>query len=152
MQCSCTDVNSPYKQKCWTNSGGLLGNSLLWGETFPRYLMGQVLSIMYECAVNTDSFSSYMASRMLFELADFFPTWPPADLGLHYFKWFPHPFKSKSKFWTSFSKKMWKNAIHFKFQLSNYLILASLKGSFLQLIFRIRIWIRIRPKVADPGP
>jgi hypothetical protein len=30
MQCSCADVNSPYKRKCWTNSGGPLINSLLW--------------------------------------------------------------------------------------------------------------------------
>ncbi len=27
---SCGDVNSPYKRKCWTNSGGPLVNSLLW--------------------------------------------------------------------------------------------------------------------------
>jgi hypothetical protein len=33
MQRSCADVNSPYKRKCWTNSGGLLVNSLLWGST-----------------------------------------------------------------------------------------------------------------------
>ncbi len=31
MQRSCADVNSPYKRKCWTNSGGPLVNSLLWG-------------------------------------------------------------------------------------------------------------------------
>jgi hypothetical protein len=29
MQSSCADVNSPYKRKCWTNSGGPLVNSLL---------------------------------------------------------------------------------------------------------------------------
>ncbi len=29
MQRSCADVNSPYKRKCWTNSGGPLVNSLL---------------------------------------------------------------------------------------------------------------------------
>jgi hypothetical protein len=29
-QRSCADVNSPYKRKCWTNSGGPLVNSLLW--------------------------------------------------------------------------------------------------------------------------
>ncbi len=32
MQRSCADVNSPYKRKCWTNSGGPLVNSLLWGK------------------------------------------------------------------------------------------------------------------------
>ncbi len=32
MQCSCADVNSLYKRKCWTNSGGPLVNSLLWGS------------------------------------------------------------------------------------------------------------------------
>ncbi len=31
MQRSCSVVNSPYKRKCWTNSGGPLVNSLLWG-------------------------------------------------------------------------------------------------------------------------
>ncbi len=31
MQRHCADVNSPYKRKCWTNSGGPLTNSLLWG-------------------------------------------------------------------------------------------------------------------------
>jgi hypothetical protein len=30
MQRHCADVNSPYKRKCWTNSGGPLTNSLLW--------------------------------------------------------------------------------------------------------------------------
>jgi hypothetical protein len=30
MQRSCADVNSTYKRKCWTNSGGPLVNSLLW--------------------------------------------------------------------------------------------------------------------------
>ncbi len=30
MQRSCADVNSSYKRKCWTNSGGPLVNSLLW--------------------------------------------------------------------------------------------------------------------------
>ncbi len=31
MQRHCADVNSPYIRKCWTNSGGPLTNSLLWG-------------------------------------------------------------------------------------------------------------------------
>ncbi len=31
MQRPCADVNSPYKRKCWTNSGGPLVNSVLWG-------------------------------------------------------------------------------------------------------------------------
>ncbi len=30
MQRTCADVKSPYKQKCWTNSGGPLVNSFLW--------------------------------------------------------------------------------------------------------------------------
>ncbi len=30
----CADVNSPYKRKCWTNSEGLLYQSLLWGSVF----------------------------------------------------------------------------------------------------------------------
>jgi len=29
VQRSCADMNSPYKRKCWTNSGGPLVNSLL---------------------------------------------------------------------------------------------------------------------------
>jgi hypothetical protein len=31
MQRSCADVNSPYQRNCWTNSGGPLINSKLWG-------------------------------------------------------------------------------------------------------------------------
>ncbi len=31
MQRHCADVSSPYKRKCWTNSGGPITNSLLWG-------------------------------------------------------------------------------------------------------------------------
>ncbi len=31
MQHPCADVSSPYKRKCWTNSGGPLVNSVLWG-------------------------------------------------------------------------------------------------------------------------
>ncbi len=30
MQRSCADATSPFKGKCWTNSGGPLVNSLLW--------------------------------------------------------------------------------------------------------------------------
>ncbi len=30
MQRSCADVNSTYKRKCWTNSGGPLVNLVLW--------------------------------------------------------------------------------------------------------------------------
>ena len=37
MQRSCSDVNSPYKRKCWTNSGGPLVNSLLWGLSVPGH-------------------------------------------------------------------------------------------------------------------
>ncbi len=34
MQRSCADMNSPYKRKCWTNSGGPLVNSFtLWSTT-----------------------------------------------------------------------------------------------------------------------
>ncbi len=32
MQRHCADVSSPYKRKCWTNSGGPLTNSLLWDK------------------------------------------------------------------------------------------------------------------------
>jgi hypothetical protein len=32
MQRSCADANSTYRQKCWTNSGGPLVNSVLWGR------------------------------------------------------------------------------------------------------------------------
>ncbi len=32
MQSSCADVNSPYKRKCWINSGGSLVNSVLGGS------------------------------------------------------------------------------------------------------------------------
>jgi hypothetical protein len=32
MQRCCADVISPYKPKCWTNSGGPLVNSVLWGR------------------------------------------------------------------------------------------------------------------------
>ncbi len=35
MQRSCADMNSPYKRKCWANSGGPLVNSLLWGDSTP---------------------------------------------------------------------------------------------------------------------
>jgi hypothetical protein len=37
MQRHCADVNSPYKRKCWTNSGGPLTNSLLWGYGAVKY-------------------------------------------------------------------------------------------------------------------
>jgi len=37
MQRHCGDVNSPYKRKCWTNSGGPLTNSLLWGRKTLTY-------------------------------------------------------------------------------------------------------------------
>ncbi len=43
-QRSCADVNSPYKGKCWTNSGNPLVNSLLWGEECRR---AQLISESY---------------------------------------------------------------------------------------------------------
>ena len=52
MQRSCADVNSSYKQKCWTNSGGPLVNSLLWGWTLhathlsPGYRANRHISIV----------------------------------------------------------------------------------------------------------
>ncbi len=36
MQRPCADVNSPYKRKCWINSGGPLVTSLLWGPIPPQ--------------------------------------------------------------------------------------------------------------------
>ncbi len=36
MQRHSADVNSPYKRKCWTNSGGPLVTSLLLGPTTPE--------------------------------------------------------------------------------------------------------------------
>ncbi len=36
MQRSCTDVNSPYKRKCWTNSGGPLVKWVICGRALSR--------------------------------------------------------------------------------------------------------------------
>ncbi len=44
MHCSCAEVNSLYKRKCWTNSGGPLVNSLLWGLIlFSFFLLNSTL-------------------------------------------------------------------------------------------------------------
>jgi hypothetical protein len=42
MQRSCADVSPPYKRKCWTNSGGPVVNSLLWGFMKAGYLLLQL--------------------------------------------------------------------------------------------------------------
>ncbi len=42
MQGSCADVNSPFKQKCWTNSRGLKVNSLLWAVLRTHDILGWI--------------------------------------------------------------------------------------------------------------
>ncbi len=44
MQRHCADVNSPYKRKCWTNSGGPLTNSYSEGwTTIPDQLIARLI-------------------------------------------------------------------------------------------------------------
>ncbi len=80
MQRSCADGNSPYKRKCWTNSGGPLVNSLLWVPQPPasrswrihraRYcLFGGLSRTIFLCLVRFLSsvyFFIYSGSRYCF--------------------------------------------------------------------------------------
>ncbi len=47
---TCADVNSPYKRKYWSNSGGLIVNSVLWGKK-RKSLDGSLLRYLQKCAV-----------------------------------------------------------------------------------------------------
>ncbi len=68
MQRSCADVNSPYQQKCWTNSGGPLVNSLLWGSIMINnyvFSLSYAMDNMCYCSYINRLWLSYQISNVL---------------------------------------------------------------------------------------